>query len=392
MAYSSDQLPILIIGGGIGGLCLALRLAKSNIACVVLEQSVEFSEIGAGLQLSPNAVKRLKTLGLDIQVGLAATCPTKITIRDAIKNNVLNEVPLGASVIERYGAPYWVVARKDLQSILLNELARYDCVELMLGQKFVNYQQDARKVTALMEGGDEFVGRLLVGADGIWSRVRHMISKEAHPSVTGMVAWRALVEADGCPPLFTRPETTVWLGPDAHLVHYRVQTGEKVNLVAVTKGAALQRSWSETVPNEQLFEQIRAWHKEVRSSVMEIKGWTAWPLMLLRPFRPWYKRRLVLLGDAAHAVVPFLAQGAAMAIEDAVLMGDLLEQHNKTPEIVPPLFEQQRFNRCRRVSSKSIYNLQLYHAHSIYRHIRNFGLGLMPGKLLLRQYDWLYKG
>jgi len=399
MTPNENELPVIIIGAGIGGLTLALHLGQRGIPCTVLEQADDFNEFGAGLQLSPNAIRHLWALGLEKEITATASAPDKIIIHDALNGSYLNEVPLGPIMNERYGAPYLVIARQDLQSILLKAIEAIPAghsthqpnVQLKLGQKFVTYTQNETTITAEMENGDTVTGRLLIGADGIWSRVRHQINKDAIPTSTGLIAWRAMVDSAQAPDLFKTPNTQVWLGPDAHLVHYQVSNGEKLNLVAVTKGHAKQRSWSESLPKEQLFETTRPWDKTVRSNLMQINQWTAWPLMILRPFHPWYKRRMLVMGDAAHAVPPFLAQGAAMAIEDAAMLSTLIADHNQTIEQVPPLFENKRFKRCQRVLSKSIYNCQFYHARAGLRHIRNFGLKRMPTKFLLRQYDWLYK-
>ena len=384
--------PILIVGGGIGGLSLALALGRADIPAVVLEQADDFSDIGAGLQLSPNAVRRLETLGLRSSLEGLASQPDRIQLYDGVDGAALNEVPLGDIALARYGAPYWVMARKDLQTSLLEAVRSCASVEVQTGQKFVDYQQNETGVTAEMASGARVEGALLVGADGIWSRVRHMISPEAVPQRTGFVAWRALLSKDDAPVLFSSSNTRAWLGPDAHVVAYRVAGGDMVNLVAVTKGEAQQRSWDEALPRDALFEQLRPWHKSVRGAVMEVADWRAWPLMVLKPFRPWHKRRLLVMGDAAHAVVPFLAQGAALAIEDAVVLGDLIETHQDGLQKVPALFEEQRYRRCLRVFSKSIYNGQIYHAHGISRRVRNFGLKRLPSRWLLRQYDWVYQG
>ena len=391
MSSARDQLPVLIIGGGIGGLCLALELGRRNIPVSLFEQAQEFEEFGAGLQLSPNAVRRLKALGVADDLAPLAGKPTKIVIHDGLDGNAINEIPLGPEVVARYGEPYWVMARKDLQACLLAAVKALPSVEIFTGHKFVTYTQNETSITAEMENGQSFQGRLLVGADGIWSRVRHMIDKQAVPSSTGFVAWRALVDDDKAPALFDAPFTQVWLGPDSHLVHYRVSGETQHNLVGVTRGEAKPRTWAEALPKEQLFEHLRPWHKPVRKAVMEIDDWIAWPLMILRPFKPWHKRRIVLLGDAAHAVVPFLAQGAALAIEDAALLGRLIEQHPDEPLSVPELYQSQRFDRCQKVLSKSITNGHVYHAKKGYRSVRNFGLRRLTPSWLLKQYDWLYQ-
>lgn len=390
MSAGADHKPVLIVGGGIGGLTLALVLGRMAIPVVLLEQADEFSEIGAGLQLSANAARRLLALDLETALSAKAAKPDCIHIQDGLTGQSLNKVPLGATALKRYGAPYWVMARRDLQAVLLDAVQALPSVEIKTGQKFIDYQQNETGVSAETTAGTKFDGALLVGADGVWSRVRHMIAPDAAPQRTGFVAWRALIEREAAPPLFSSPSTQAWLAPDAHVVAYRVSETQ-VNLVAVTKGAAQQRSWDEPLPKEQLFEQLRPWHKPLRSAVMAVPEWRAWPLMMLKPFQPWHKRRLMVMGDAAHAVVPFLAQGAALAIEDAVALGNLIDQHRDELHKVPALFQAQRFRRCRRVFSKSVYNGQIYHARGPSRLLRNFGLTHMPPAWLLKQYDWLYE-
>lgn len=415
MNEAQTQLPVLIIGGGIGGLCFALELAQRNIACAIFEQSSQFDEVGAGLQLSPNAVRRLRALGLGVALETVLCAPSKIVIHDAVSAATLNEIPLGRTVEERYGAPYWVVARQDLHSILLSALEAMDCVTLHSSKKFIKYSQTADQVTAHMADDSSYKGSLLVGADGVWSRVRHVMDPQHLPTETGFIAWRALINAETAPTLFRAPYTQVWLGPNSHLVQYRVSGGDQINLVAVTKGSALAKSWSDELPKEMLFENIRGFDKSVRRAVMSVENWIAWPLVLLQPFSPWHKGRVVLLGDAAHAVVPFLAQGAAMAIEDAALLGELIGSYYKNfsqngtasgasisfartdlalNEITDlcSTYHEKRFSRCKRVLSKSLFQSQVYHAVSYAAKIRNAGLKATPSSLLLRQYDWLYRG
>lgn len=403
MNEAQTQMPVLIIGGGIGGLCFALELAQRNIACIVFEQSPQFEEVGAGLQLSPNAVRRLRALGLGVALETVLCAPPKIVIHDAVTAATLNEIPLGVTAEERYGAPYWVVSRQDLHAILLSALNSMDCVRLLTSKKFVKYRQNADEVTAYMADDTSYTGSLLVGADGVWSRVRHVMAPQHVPSETGFIAWRAMIDAERAPTLFRAPYTQVWLGPSSHLVQYRVSGGDKINLVAVTKGSALAKSWSDELPKERLFENIRGFDKSLRRAVMDVDSWIAWPLVLLKPFSPWHKGRVVLLGDAAHAVVPFLAQGAAMAIEDAALLGDLIGSAQNKPDARSGLalneiqeiyssYHQKRFGRCRRVLSKSMFQSHIYHAASYIAKVRNAGLKVTPSSLLLRQYDWLYKG
>ncbi len=384
--------PILIVGGGIGGLSLALELAKRNIACQVFEQAAEFSEVGAGLQLSPNAVRRLEALGLGTVLSIAACAPPKIMIGDAVSKQTLNEIHLGQNAQERYKAPYLVIARQDLQSILLDALEAYECVELVCNKKFITYSQNAHHITAEMTDGSSYQGQLLIGADGVWSRVRHMFAPEQKPKQSGFMAWRALVEASDAPSLFTSANVHAWLGPNSHLVHYRVCGGEKINLVAVTKGKALDKTWSDDTPKEALYEELRPFNGQLRQAVMDVSNWTAWPLMILNPFNNWSKGRAVLLGDAAHAIVPFLAQGAAMAIEDAACLAALISDTKDEHTTAFESFKAKRFRRCQRVLSKSIYQAQIYHAAGRLAKIRNGGLKMLPSSLLLRQYDWLYKG
>lgn len=412
MNATSLNAPVLIIGGGIGGLVLALELAKRNISSQIYEQAEEFSDIGAGLQLSPNAVRRLKNLGLETALGAVISAPDQICLSDGLTNAHLKNIPLGHSVLEKYGAPYWVVARKDLHAILLAALEEYDCVSIHLGKKFINYTQNPPVVEtnglirAHMEDGSTGEGVLLIGADGVWSRVRHMFAPEQTPQQTEMIAWRALIDADTAPQLFknasdlqnasnlntTGPNSTqVWFGPNSHLVQYRVMGGDKINLVAVTKGKALTKDWVSDLPAEALFEEMRPWNKSIRQAVMAVEGWSAWPLMMLAPFKPWSRGRALLLGDAAHAILPFLAQGAAMAIEDASLLAELIENHPDQPDKIVDTFQAQRFRRCQRVFSKSVYQLQFYHASSYLAHIRNLGVKALPASWMLKQYDWLYK-
>ncbi len=392
MSGTNQNLPVLIIGGGVGGLTLALSLARGGVASHVFEQAEVFTDIGAGLQLSPNAFRRLQALGLDGALRAKGALPSCISITDALTGRAINQIPLGGFAGARYGALYMVMARRDLQSILLEAVKSEPLVTISTNKRLTHIRQDGRSMTAIMEDESRHDGALLVGADGVWSRVRHLINREAVPLETGFLAWRAMINKAEAPGRFCSGDTRVWLGPDAHLVCYTVSGGEVVNLVAVTKGSALQRSWGEDLPSEQLFEELRGWERPLRQAVMSVGGWQAWPLMLLKPFKPWHKGRAVLIGDAAHAVVPFLAQGAAMAIEDAVLLAEMISQRGVADGSLFADFESQRFRRCRRVLSKSMFNAQFYHAKGALRPLRNVILGTLPPRVMLRQYDWLYEG
>ena len=392
MGSISPRGPVLIIGGGIGGLSAALEFSSRNISCHLFEKSNEFSEIGAGLQLSPNAVRRLQALGLGSSLLEHAFAPSSIVISDGASLKKLNQIPLGEFALARYGAPYLVMMRSDLLLVLLDALNDRSGVQLSLGKKFSSFIEDQLSVSARMADGSTYEGAILVGADGIRSKVRSQIAPDVAPAHTGFIARRALIQSGlDQHRFFEHSETRVYLGRDAHLVHYPVRCGSAINLVLVTRGSPSLHTWDGDVSLDDLEGSLGPFHVQLKEAVLGVKSWRSWSLFEVPAFRPWHSTRSVLIGDAAHAVVPFLAQGAAQAIEDAASLGSMFGENSLNFGGALRSFQEERYKRTTRIQKKSLNMASIYHMGGFARTARNFGLGLIPSTALASQYDWIYK-
>jgi salicylate hydroxylase len=316
---------IAIAGAGIAGLTAALALARRGIPATVFEQADVLQEIGAGLQISPNAWRVLDALGLADPLTAASTAPGAVRIRSGHGGGTVARMPLGNAAEKRWGAPYRVVHRADLQAILA-DAANKAGAELRLGARITGVQWDRTQVriTAESKSAAEFDG--LVGADGLWSAVRRLVLHDSPPRLSGKVAWRTTLPADAAPEGIELEETGLWLGRDSHLVHYGVRGGRELNVIAVTTDSWRAEGWSAPGDPAEITAAFAAWPAMARALVAAPDSWGRWALADRPPDRRWGDGPVTLAGDAAHPMLPFLAQGAAMGIEDAwVLAANLTD-------------------------------------------------------------------
>lgn len=396
----SGTAPVVVAGAGIAGLAAALALARRGIAVEVVERAAALAEIGAGLQLSPNAVHALDRLGLRDAVAAVAVAPEAVRIASAARGRAIARVPLGDSAARRHGAPYLLVARADLQAVLLSAVEAEPGIRLTLASPVTGVREAPDGVRVETAAGD-IAARALVGADGVRSGLRTVIG--GGPAVpTGKVAFRATASAAAAAAVAGVPlsaDAWIWLSPRAHLVHYPVRGGARVNLVAVAEAGADERpngeangaEWNHAAAAEAVLRRFSDFPAAVRTLLAAGEDWRRWPLATADAAGPWRAGRTVLIGDAAHAMVPFLAQGAAMAIEDAVVLAECLAATDPAgTEAGLAAYVRVRRERGRRVSAAAARNGEIYHLAGAAAFARDTALSLAPPSLLLAGFDWLY--
>lgn len=387
-----DESPVLIAGGGIGGLCLALCLAEHGCPALVLEQSRAFGEPGAGIQLSPNCARVLHWLGLAEALQAKAFLPQAIQFRHWRSGRVLAQQTLGEAARRKYGFPYYHIHRGDLLGLLTGAAAARPGIELSAGARLEGLAQDAQGVTAHSSEGQRR-GRALVGADGIHSLVRDCLFGRQAPRFTGQVAWRMLAPSERLPAGRIPPAAVCWWGPGRHLVHYFVRGGALVNLVCVVEKAGWEvESWTERGEWQELKGDFAGWHGDVQLLIDcadrgSLRKWALFD----RPSMPrWGRGRATLLGDACHPMLPFMAQGAAMAIEDAAVLSRCLAGAS---DIAGALrrYEALRQPRAARVQRHSRRNAKLFHLSGFKAWLRDLAAGPMAARTMDRlfRYDAL---
>ena len=366
------DLRVLIAGGGIGGLTAALALADIGCQVAVFEQAAEFAEVGAGIQLSPNASRVLHKLGLKEALQEVAFLPEGTQFRHWRSGRVISENVLGDAVRARYGAPYYHIHRGDLMAVLVQAARANSNIELHIDAPVKHFSDEADGL-ALTVGDAIHLGDVLVGADGIHSRISAGLWGGQAPEFTGNVAWRVLVPTAQLPDKLIRPMSTVWWGPRKHFVHYYVRAGQWVNCVCVVEKEGWQvESWTERGDFQELKEDFSSWHSDIQQLLdcADPSQLFKWALFDRAPMPQWGKGRVTLLGDACHPTLPFMAQGAAMAIEDAaVLAGCLAQKHSITGSL--QRYEDLRRARTAGVQAGSRRNARVFHLSGIPAWLRN---------------------
>ncbi len=390
----TDQRPVLIAGGGIGGLTTAIALGRKDIDSQVLERSAFDNEAGAGIQLGPNATRILGPLGV-LDVLMPKTFrPEAVWLFDGLSGKKLATVPLGDTAERRYGAPYLTAHRADLHEALRAAAANARHVTLTPNFTVASIE-DGGGITVASLDGPSVQGSALVGADGIWSTVRKWIAPEASLSFTGATAFRSLLPLGSLPSPFSEPIVGLWLGPRTHLVHYPVRSGEALNVVAVTETGRKEEGWNRSVETETVRANFTRWCETAQGLLEFAPSWRAWSLFSLSALPQWHRGPITLLGDAAHPVLPYLAQGAALAIEDATTLADHLDAARGSPGAAFQAYERVRGVRADRVRRTSQRLGRAYHMGDaglggMARIARNAILGLRGADATLRGFDWLY--
>jgi len=386
---------VIVAGAGIGGLTAALALARNGFRVIVLEQAELLEETGAGIQLSPNAARTLIDLGLESRLRPHVVAPTALRVLSATTGREIVRMPLGEAAEQRYGAPYWVIHRGDLQAALAAAVSGHLDITVKLGVRVEDFVAHTNGVTVSAHGHagiTEERGLALLAADGLWSLMRKRIGGGAPPRFAGRTAWRGLVPARQVAPEFREPLVHLWLGRDAHLVHYPVKAGRVINIVAITTDSWNAPGWSEPASPADLIPRLagEAWAPPARALVGLPEAWLKWALYDRRPIRRWSQGPVALLGDAAHPMLPFLAQGAAMAIEDAAVAAQCLARQPDDATGALRTYCTVRRARTRRVQRVAARNGARYHLAGARGRLRDAAMRMTGGKRLLQHYDWLY--
>lgn len=396
---------VVIAGAGIGGLACALALARTGQRVRVLEQTTRLAEVGAGIQLGPNAVRVLDAWGLSPALTACAAFPEALTVRDAHSSATLGRLRLGARARARYGQPYASIHRADLHDLLLDALRSHANAEVLLGVRVASYEEDASGVSVHCEDERQYRCAALVGADGLWSRVRAQLLGARPVRASGHLAYRGLVMPEDLSAPLREPVVTAWLGPRLHVVHYPVRRGEVFNVVAVVEGSIGQghgradgsdpQSWTHEAHAADLTRALGPGCHDLMTMIGAVREWKLWPLNDRPPMAGPHEHargKVALLGDAAHPLRPYLAQGAAMAIEDAWTLGQLRARAGESAdwETLFSRYAQTRWARNARVQARSERNGRIFHASGLLRRGRDAAMALL-GESLLDQ-PWLYGG
>ncbi|OCC01693.1 hypothetical protein BA190_27405 [Labrys sp. WJW] len=380
---------IAIAGAGIGGLAAALALARRGFAVEIYERAATLEEAGAGIQLTPNALNVLFGLGLAAALEAHMVRLEAVRIRKGATGALIQELPLDACPA-RWGAPYGVIHRADLQAVLVEAVRRHG-IPLKLGREIRTARQDGQQVTLSFAGTDPDVSaRMLIGADGLWSKLRLQLGLEP-PRFAGRRAWRAVIPMQDAPALFQGLKTGLWLGGNAHFVHYPVRSGQALNLVAVTHDVDAGPGWSAPQPLAALLPHYAGWDGRLRALLATVPQWRTWPLFEGRADNRIATGRIALIGDAAHPMLPFIAQGGAAAIEDAAELAAQLSgaDDNDVPARMQE-WSRLRLPRVRRIQAEAHSNGERYHWRWPLASARDLGLSALGGRRLLERYDWLY--
>jgi len=382
----------LIAGGGIGGLATAIALGRRGIGCEILERSQFVEETGAGIQLGPNATRALDALGVLDAIEPYGFMPEAISVYDGLTGRKLTSLPLGKEATRHYDSPYLTLRRADLHAGLRSAVARIDAVGLRSGFDLnaVDTRPD-NTVTARAVDGSEASGTCLIGADGLWSTVRSIINPTARLGFAGATAWRARLPREGLPAPFAAPEVGLWLGPKTHLVHYPVGGGAELNIVAVTESATTGQGWNRSGDKETLLAHFERWTSNSKSLLEQVKVWSIWSLYRLSGLKRWSEGSVTLLGDAAHPILPYLAQGAALAIEDAATLAACISGELNDSAAAFRRYERLRRPRAVRVQQTSRHFGWLYHLDTPLAQARNFIMARRSRQTTIRRFDWLYR-
>ena len=395
---------VIIVGGGIAGMAAALALSRTNkpLALTLLEQSPAFSEVGAGVQLGPNAMRVLHDWGLQEALEEVCSFPPSLYARDMASGAVLGQLELGERAAQRYGAPYATIHRADLHRLLHQSAMASGKLQCHLAHAVERIEHSSEGVRFSTQNGLQWQAQVALACDGVWSGLRAQVLPQDNPAVfTGHVAYRGLVRMSALPQHLRHIHVQVWLGHRTHAVLYPVKSGEWLNVVIVVQrhGQDVEAGWDHNADAQAVAQAMGGKiHRELNDLLRAVGQWRLWPLYARKPVwghTDMVRERVALMGDAAHPMKPYLAQGAAMALEDAWLLGSMVQATDTPPEAIPwsPLLRswgRQRWSRASWVQRRSSRNGTLFHLRPPFKWVRNLGMRLLGSGVM--DIPKLYKG
>ena len=389
---AKSDLPILIAGGGIGGFAAALALTQKGFPVHLIERAADFHEIGAGIQLGPNVFRMFEILGVSEQMSHWAVFPDNLIMRDALDGSEITRIPTGEPLHRRFGYPYAVIHRADLHKVLIDAVKRSPLATLTTSCKLASHEDRGDRVLVHTEAGQTFEGAALIGADGLWSAVRSQLVADGKPRVSGHIAYRGVIPLADVPAHLQENNVVLWAGPKTHLVHYPLHRGEVYNLVVVFHSSRYEEGWDTYGDPGELRERFAGQHPRVREFLSMANEWKMWVLCDREPISRWSEGRVTLLGDAAHPMLQYLAQGGCMAIEDAVVLARSLAEAKGDYHAAFLAYQQQRYLRTARVQLTARMYGDVYHAADATRDLRR---QMLAGRTPEQAYNgvaWLYDG
>jgi salicylate hydroxylase len=390
---ASQALPFIVAGGGIGGLATALGLARKGMPVTVLEKAQALGEIGAGIQLGPNAFHCFDTLGIGDAARSMAVFIDQLRLMDAMTGEEITHVPLDEPFRQRFGNPYAVVHRGDLHGVFLKACRDSDLITLRTGCEVVGYDQDGTAVTARLASGDTVRGAVLVGADGLWSNIRKQIVGDGPPRVSGHTTYRSVIPTEMMPQDLRWNAATLWAGAKCHLVHYPLSGWKMFNLVVTCHNDAPEPVTGKPCSEAEVMQGFAHIHASAQAIIRHGSDWKCWVLCDREPVERWVDGRAVLLGDAAHPTLQYMAQGACMAMEDGVCLAEEVAAHPGRLDAALEAYRAQRVLRTARVQLQSrAVGEHIFHPDGVHAQLRN---AIMRAKTPAEWYDtlaWLYGG
>jgi salicylate hydroxylase len=389
----STTLPILVAGGGIGGLATALGLAGKGFGVQVLEKAPALGEVGAGIQLGPNAFHAFDRLGVGDTARAMAVYVDQLRLMDALTAEEICHIDLGEPFRARFGNPYAVIHRGDLHGVLLKACRTHPGISLRTSAEVARYEQDGASVTAFLPDGEAVRGAALIGADGLWSNVRRQLVGDGAPRVSGHTTYRSVIPTELMPKDLRWNAATLWAGPKCHIVHYPLQGWKTFNLVVTYHNDAPEPVAGKPASAEEVFAGFRHVHPVAQSIIRHGRDWKLWVLCDREPISDWVDGRVALLGDAAHPMMQYMAQGACMAMEDAVCLAQSMEAHGGGIEAALAAYNATRALRTARVQLQSrAIGEHVYHPAGAHAALRNAVMRAKSQEEWRDTLAWLYGG
>jgi salicylate hydroxylase len=393
MAVTPGARPILVAGGGIGGLSAALGLAQKGRSVIVLEKAPSLGEIGAGIQLGPNAFHCFDYLGVGEAARAMAVYIDKLRLMDAISGEEITHIDLGASFRERFKNPYAVVHRGDLHGVLLKACHDSDRIELRVSSEVVAYDQDDISVTVRLGSGERVTGSALIGADGLWSAVRKQVVGDGAPRVSGHTTYRSVIPTERMPEDLRWNAATLWAGPKCHIVHYPLSGWKLFNLVVTFHNDAPEPVAGKPVSLDVVMKGFTHVNERAQKIIQHGSDWRLWVLCDREPVENWVDGRVTLLGDAAHPMLQYMAQGACMAMEDAVCLSHTMAEYPDDLDKALEAYRSRRVLRTARVQLQSrAMGEHVYHPAGAHAALRNEIMRSKTSDSWYNDLAWLYGG